>query len=313
MAAGRWLLGVDGGATTTTALLAEVETGRILGCGTAGCSNIQAVGETAALRELNAAVAAAFTAAGIRRQPVLAAALGLAGIDLDGEDVIRGWADLVNLCERLIVVNDAHLLFAAGTPQGWGLAVIAGTGSIAYTRTAGGNYDRTGGWGWLLGDEGSAFQIGLRALRTICRIVDGIGSSTALTAAILQRLGSAEPRDLIPAVYRGSWDKSAIAQLAPVVLDWAQQGDSVACHIVQIEAHALAQTAAAAVRRADMPRRNLPLALGGGLFIHSSFYRERFLHFLQEAGVHPEPVTIVAEPARGALLLARQLCTSTSD
>lgn len=307
MSQGELVLGVDGGATTTTALLAELVTGRVVGVGTAGCSNIQAVGETAALRELNAAVSSAFVAAGVRRQPVAAAALGLAGIDLDGEDVIRGWADLVDLAQRLIIVNDARLLFAAGTPQGWGLAVIAGTGSIAYARTVEGRSERTGGWGWMLGDEGSAFQIGLRALRAVCRAADGTGPPTALSEAFLQKLGSNEARDLIPAVYRGQWDKSAIAQLAPLVLSH-MENDRVARQIVESEVRALARTAAAVVQRAHLPARDVPTALGGGLFLHSQVYREAFLALLQEEGVQTGTVTVVVEPARGAVLLARQLC-----
>jgi N-acetylglucosamine kinase-like BadF-type ATPase len=302
-----WVLGVDGGATTTTALLAELATGRVVGSGTAGCSNIQAVGETTALRELNAAIAQAFAAAKIPRRPVAAAALGLAGIDLDGAQVIRGWAEVVDLAERLTVVNDAQLLFAAGTPQGWGLAVIAGTGSIAYARTPRGEHERTGGWGWLLGDQGSAFQIGLRALRAICRAADGTGPATALSPVILNKLASLDMRDLIPAVYRGSWDKSVIAQLAPLVLQhWGT--DVVARHIVETELQALAQIAAAAVQRAQLPFTDLPTALGGGLFLHNSSYREAFLTQLRAAGIHPEPVTVVEEPARGAIVLARQLC-----
>jgi N-acetylglucosamine kinase-like BadF-type ATPase len=307
MAVERWVLGVDGGGTTTTALLADLETGHVIGRGMGGSSNIQAVGETAALRELNTAVATAFAAAGIRRQPVAAAALGLAGIDLDGEDVIRGWADLVDLAERLLVVNDARLLFAAGTPQDWGLAIIAGTGSIAYTRTPEGNNDRTGGWGWLLGDEGSAFQIGLRALRAVCRAADGVGPPTRLNQIVLEKLGSTQIRDLIPAVYRGSWDKAFIARLAPVVLECAHH-DEVAEQIVASQAQALARTAAAAVRQMHWLKHPIPTALSGGLFLHSGMYRTRFLEYLRQEGVHPDPVTLVEEPARGAVLLARQLC-----
>jgi len=311
MTGARWVLGVDGGATTTTALLAELETGQVIGRGTGGSSNIQAVGETVALRELNTAIATAFAAAGLRRQPVAAAALGLAGIDLDGEDVIRGWADLVDLAERLVVVNDARLLFAAGTPHGWGLAVIAGTGSIAYIRTPEGNNDRRGGWGWLLGDEGSAFQIGLRALRAVCRAADGVGPPTRLTQIFLDKLGSSQPRDLIPAVYRGNWDKAFIAQLAPLVLTWAAQ-DEVARQIVHTQAQALARTAAAAVRLYRWPEDHIPTALSGGLFLHSEMYRTHFLEYLREEDVVPEPVQTVEEPARGAVLLARQLCGNSS-
>ena len=130
----QFVLGIDGGASHTVAVLADARTGAALGRGESGPSNIQAVGVGSALHELNAAVVAAFRAAGAPRRKVAAAALGLAGVDRsEGSDVVRGWAELVELSDRLTVANDATLLFAAGTPEGWGLAIIAGTGSIAFT------------------------------------------------------------------------------------------------------------------------------------------------------------------------------------
>src|SRR5262245_29061567 len=182
-----FVIGIDGGASNTVALLAEAASGRILGRGSGGPSNIQAVGEAAALRELNAAVGAAFKAAKLPRKSVAAAALGLAGIDLDGTDVIRGWASLVQLSGKVSIANDATLLFAAGTPEGWGLAVVAGTGSIAFTLDRQRKEARAGGWGYLMGDEGSAFRLGLQGLRAACRAADKIGPPTKLLDTYLDK------------------------------------------------------------------------------------------------------------------------------
>jgi N-acetylglucosamine kinase-like BadF-type ATPase len=302
----RLVLGIDGGASTTTAILAEATTGRLLGRSTAGPSNIQAVGVESALRELGRAVEAAFDAAGLPYRPVAAAALGLAGIDLDGGQVIRDWAERIELAERLSVGNDATLLFAAGTPEGWGLAVVAGTGSIAFTRRPDGREGRTGGWGYLLGDEGSAFLIGNLALRAACRAADRIDPPTELLPALLAKLGSADPRDFIPAVYRGTWDKAAIAALAPLVLELAA-ADAAARAIFEAQVRELARTAAGAVANADLPRENLPVALTGGLLLHSTPFRQRFLADLQACGVSPGPVGLVDEPALGAVTLARRM------
>src|SRR5262245_13286107 len=104
---GSLVLGIDGGATSTVAVLAGADRGAGLGGGHGGPSNIQAVGEQAALHELDAAVGSAFEAAGLEYAPVAAAALGLAGIDLDGADVIRAWAERVELAGKLSVANDA--------------------------------------------------------------------------------------------------------------------------------------------------------------------------------------------------------------
>src|SRR6266540_4003216 len=170
------VLGIDGGGTHSVALLAEAATGTVLGRGSSGPSNIQAVGVETALKELEAAVAAAFNTAKLTRSRVAAACLGLAGVDLsEGLDIIRGWADSVSLAEKISVANDATLLFAAGTPEGWGLAIICGTGSIAFTLDCNGKDGRAGGWGYLLGDEGSAWQVGLSGLRAACRAADNAG------------------------------------------------------------------------------------------------------------------------------------------
>jgi N-acetylglucosamine kinase-like BadF-type ATPase len=301
------VIGVDGGASSTTALLAEAETGRVLGRGAGGPSNIQAVGEAAALRELNAAVAGAFAAAQVGRAPVAAAALGLAGIDLDGTDVIRGWASLVDLAGKVSIANDAKLLFAAGTPDGWGVAVIAGTGSIALTLDRAGREARAGGWGYLMGDEGSAFRLGLQGLRAACRAADGVGEPTMILPAFLAKLGSKDPRDFIPAVYRGSWDKAAIAGLAPRMIELATAGDPTARAIFETETLELARTIAGAVASGGLPRDGVPVALSGGLLVNSMPFRERVLANLRGCGVTPGPVGLVDEPALGAVVLARQL------
>jgi N-acetylglucosamine kinase-like BadF-type ATPase len=303
------VIGIDGGASSTTALLAEAESGRVLGRGAGGPSNIQAVGESAALRELNAAVAAAFAAARVTRAPVAAAALGLAGIDLDGIDVIRGWASIVSLAKSVSVANDATLLFAAGTPEGWGVAVVAGTGSIAFTLDRDGKEARAGGWGYLMGDEGSAFRMGLLGLRAACRWADGIGEPTRLLEAYLAKLGSKDPRDFIPAVYRGSWDKAAIANLAPLVLELAATGDPVAGSIFDTETMDLARTVVGAVVNGGLPKESVPIALTGGLVLHNAAFRERLLANLAACGVTPGPVGLVDDPALGAVVLARKMIT----
>jgi N-acetylglucosamine kinase-like BadF-type ATPase len=305
------VLGIDGGATSTVALLAESASGRVLGRGVGGPSNIQAVGDEQALQALDTAVGAAFEAAGMPYTTVAAAALGLAGIDLnEGIDLIRNWANRVELAAKLSVANDATLLFAAGTPEGWGLAIVAGTGSIAFTLDREGRDARAGGWGYLMGDEGSAFRLGLLGLRAACRAADLIGPPTQLLPALLSKLGSNDPRDFIPAVYRGNWDKAAIAGLAPTVMELAEDGDEIARGIFANESLELARTAAGAVFNGGLPREGVPVALTGGLVLRNELFREKFLSNLRLCGVNPGPVGLVDDPAVGAVVLARKLLGS---
>lgn len=296
-------IGIDGGGTNTICLLAD-KSGTVIGRGTAGPSNIQAVGVDTGLKALDDAIERAFAAANLARATVGGATLGLAGVDRqEGLDVIHGWAGRVALADKVAVANDATLLLAAGTPAGWGLAVIAGTGSIAFVKTPAGSVGRCGGWGYTLGDEGSAYMLALNGLKAVCRAHDRVGPPTTLTAAFLKKMNVSAPPDLIPAVYRGPWDRSAIAGLAPLVLQAAAERDLVAVDIVRREATELARTAAGAAANNGLAGA-VPLALAGGVLLGSAAYRGFFLEALAAAGVTGDPVTAVPEPAVGAVKLS---------
>jgi N-acetylmuramic acid 6-phosphate etherase len=303
------LLGIDGGGTHTVALLAAPDnaapTGwNLLGRGTAGPSNRRSVGHERAMAALGEAVAATFASAGLDQGPVAAACLGLAGSGtLEDQDAIRAWANKARLAERVEVTSDGALLLAAGTPEGWGLALVAGTGSIAVGRTVDGRMARAGGWGYLLGDEGSGYALVTAAMRAVARAADGRGPATRLTERFLTRLGLQQPQDLVSAVYGGSWDRAALASLAPLVTALAAE-DAVAAAIVDEAARELAETAMAVVRQLGWGAVPIPLALAGGLLLADADYRRRVSEALKRLGIAVGPVDLVAEPAAGAVRLA---------
>ena len=300
------VLGVDGGGTRTVAILARARSDggwTILGRGEAGPSNRQAVGTPAALMALETAINNAFAASGQRRRTVKTACLGLAGAGRPADqEVIRDWAQRINLAAKMEVIEDAALLLAAGTPDGWGLAMVAGTGSMAFARDAGGRSARAGGWGPLLGDEGSAYAIALAGLRAAARAADGRGPSTSLTDLLLTARGLSRPEELVGIVYCGG-DRAALAALAPVVLQAAETGDPTAGEIITAAARELAEAGSAANRALGLPA-SFPLALSGGLLASYPTYRDRFLAALTAQGLTPGPITIVTEPAEGAVRLA---------
>jgi N-acetylmuramic acid 6-phosphate etherase len=305
------ILGFDGGATGTVALLAEPNAHggwRVIGRGEAGPSNQRAVGKVAALAALDAATNSAFAAAGRSRRPARAACLGLAGAGRpDDQQVIRDWAARAKLAATVDVVADAALLPAAGTPEGWGVAVVAGTGSMAFARAPDGRTARAGGWGALMGDEGSGYAIAAAGLKAVARAADGRDPATALTELLLTVLGISRPEELIATV---AHDRAAVAALAPVVLDAAAAGDAVADDIVRTAAAELASAAAAAARQLALGPA-VPVALAGGLLLESADYRRRFLAALAGCGLTADPVAVVAEPAEGAVRLASQWCGAT--
>jgi N-acetylmuramic acid 6-phosphate etherase len=305
----RLYLGIDGGGTHTVALLAAGDTpehGSVLGRGEAGPSNLHAVGGGNALRALDEAVAAAFAAARLDRLPVDAACLGLAGAGREeDQQVILDWARRANLAQHLEVTSDAAVLLAAGTADKWGLAVVAGTGSIAYGRSADGRSARAGGWGYLLGDEGSGYALVMAALQAVAWAADGRGAPTSLTDRFLAKVGLNQPQGLVAAVYQGSWDRTALASLSPLVLEAAETGDAVARKIMDEGASELALAAAAVARNLGLGTLPVPVALAGGVLLASAGYRQGLLETLASLGVRADPVRLVPEPAEGALRLAR--------
>jgi N-acetylmuramic acid 6-phosphate etherase len=296
------VLGIDGGGSHTTAFLARGET--VLGRGSGGPSNLQAVGVGRAFAALDQAVEQAFAAAGVLRGTVAAACLGLAGADRpDDRDVIGGWSTSVALAAHVEVTSDAALLLAAGTPHGWGVAVIAGTGSIAFARAADGRTARAGGWGYLLGDEGSGYALAVAGLQAVARAADGRAAKTVLTERLLDALALERPEQMIASVY-GKLERPAVAALAPLVVDAAAAGDAVARRIVTHAADALADTVVAAAQPLFGRPATTPLALAGGVLIRHADYRDYFLASLNARGLRGEPVASVPEPAAGAVRLA---------
>ena len=137
-------LGIDGGGTRTVALLGTIGPGgtTVVGRGEGGPSNTKAVGRAAAFGELGRAIDAAFAAAGLPRGTVAAACLGLAGAGRpDDQGAVRAWADRVSLADRVEVVGDVTLPLAL-LPDGWGVAVVAGTGSCVWAQAADGRTTR---------------------------------------------------------------------------------------------------------------------------------------------------------------------------
>jgi N-acetylmuramic acid 6-phosphate etherase len=299
------VLGIDGGGTHTVALLAKVTEGvwTLLGRGAAGSSNLHAAGTASALAALDAAVDAAFAAAELKRDTVTSACLGLAGAGRAEEQaLIRAWAEQARLAAKIDVTSDAAILLAAGTPKGWGLVLIAGTGSIALGRTKDGRSGRAGGWGYLLGDEGSCYALALAGLQAVARAADGRGPATMLTEHFLKRFNVSQPQELIGAVYGGGWDRAGLAALAPLVVE-AAESDAVAAEIVDQGARQLSLAAASVARQLQWTGP-VPIALAGGLLLGSAGYRQRVLHALQSVGLQVDPVTLVQEPAEGALRVA---------
>ena len=257
-----------------------------IGRGAAGPSNAKAVGNAAARQALEAAIGAAFHSAGLVARPAAVACLGLAGFDRPEDKQLLGeWAESGHWAERLLLVNDGDLVVAAGTPEGWGVGVIAGTGSIAVARAPDGRKARAGGWGHLIGDEGSAYGIVLSALRKVARRADRRETSAVqpdpLTAHLCRALGISGPDQLVSALYAPGFDRSKIAALAPAVLAAADLDPSIVEELLRPAGAELAQMAIAAARAVGWNSGPLPLAMAGGFLLSSAVVSETLVDELR--------------------------------
>ncbi len=300
------VLGIDGGGTRTRARLANWH-GDTLGEGEAGASNPQGIGFAAAQANLLTAIQNAFDAAHLERTRVAAACLGLAGADRpDERHLLTEWAR-EQIAPRVEIINDGLTVLAAGTPENWGVALIAGTGSSAWGRAPDGRTTRAGGWGYLIGDEGSAYWLACQALHAATQAADGRGDATRLLRASLDFWNLREPSELVARVYRTGLTPADFARLAPVVMDAAHAGDPVAQKIVADAADALATLIVAVARKLQFDAATeIPLALTGGLLLETASLRARVLESARARGYRFAPALVHA-PVAGAVRLARRL------
>jgi len=263
----RLVLGVDGGGTKTLAMVADSQ-GRVLGLGQAGSSNYQDCGRAGAEKQIRRALDLACRNAGMAASQLEAACFGLSGADRPKDfEFIRGFLDplLPGLSIRL--VNDTLIALRAGSEDGVGMALVAGTGSNAIGRNASGKIMQVGGLGPLSGDRGSAPQIGQEAVVAAIMGQDGRGPETVLAARIMEKLGLERLDDIIELEFFDNLEgRLNLGLLAPLVFEAAASGDAEARHILVDSGHAMARSAAVIAGHLFSGEQALRLIFGGSVF-----------------------------------------------
>lgn len=292
-----FIAGIDGGGTKTT-LLCQDLTGRTLGTEVFGPLNINGT-EQAALEELLHALAGTLR----RKGRCLALCIGAAGVSNPRFGQMAAKAMDEAGVGRWRLAGDHEIALAGGLDDGPGCALIAGTGSICVGSDGAGNTVRAGGWGHLIGDEGSGYALGRDALRAVTRFWDGWGGATALTQLLDSQLGLRDRQSVVSYVYDG--DKRRLAALAPLVERAAADGDEKARDIIEDNAWSLAKLAQGVAERLGIGRGEIVML--GGLLESETLLRRRTVEML--AGLLPEWTCIPPKrsAAEGALLLARRL------
>lgn len=296
-----FVLGIDAGGTKTVCLLAD-DRGSVIAEARGEGANLQAVGELQVEKVLHQVMEEAI---GDRVLVPAAICLGIAGVDRpDDSAVVRAIMKRIGYKARVLVVNDALVALEAGAPRQPGVVVISGTGSICYGRNAAGEAARSGGWGYVLGDEGSGYWIGRAALRAVLRQADKRGPSTALTAMLLEHFGVKQPQGLIHEVYHTNLKPAAIGALARSVQAAFAAGDEAAIGILRAAANELESSALSVARRLGMVGQPFTFILAGGIFRAVPWLHGELQRRLPVAAPRSDVRLLDVEPAEGAVALA---------
>ncbi|HEV3036068.1 MAG TPA: BadF/BadG/BcrA/BcrD ATPase family protein [Solirubrobacteraceae bacterium] len=316
----RYVMGVDGGATKTLAAVLDVQTVEstgemVLHVGHGGPSNQDAVGARAAVQALLEAADEALERAGIDAAELGAAVLAMAGTDTEG--VARNVR--AARTDAWVVVNDVVAAWASATGVGPGVAAIAGTGSNVFGVNGEGAHTRTwraGGWGHVLGDEGSGYWLGVQSIKAALRHREASGPRTALCEAVPAFFGVSSVEAAAALVYSKPLTKGEIAAFAIETAKLAEQGDAVACELYERGARELGEQIAAVISQTGLGdpdasgarAREFPVGLIGSAFKAGAVFVEPLTRAIHEHAPGARVGLVEMAPVGGSLLLAARAC-----
>ena len=316
MASQPLLVAVDGGQTSTKALVARMD-GSVLAQGRGGPSDHfhGPDGVEKNRRALHEAIASALSAAAVDGNDVAAVGLGLTGAPPQGEQgpiVDKIVREILPQATVTVVPDYVTNLAGAsgGTP---GVVVIAGGGSIGYGVTSDGREALAGGFGYLLGDEGSAFDIGLQAIAAACRAEDRRGEPTTMRDAVLGHFDISTMRTIPRIVYKAGFSRERISLLAPAVAAAARNDDPAACRIMTRAGEELASTTLGVIRQLYRPGASVSVYLTGGAFRAGETLLGPYRSVLSEGWPVAEVRQPLFPPVVGGLILASRSIDGPTD
>lgn len=296
-----FFLGIDGGGTKTECVIGNEN--RILGSSIGSTIKIKKVGENAAGRALETAIAEACRGASVAQQEISRTCIGIAGSSIPE---VTDWT--YSVLKQLVggevqVVNDALIAHQAAFGGGPGVLVIAGTGSNVLGINDRGESGRAGGWGPMISDEGSGFWIGRRAVAQAMRSYDG-KQATSLLDAVMSAWNLKSIEELVSMA--NSNPPPDFSSLLPAILRCANSGDKLASEILMSAANELAQLAATVISKLWPESTKVSIAVTGGVFAHSPQIKQKFAELVRSERPGITVDQELVHPVLGALSMARQ-------
>ncbi len=300
------LIGIDGGASKTVCALVDPASEQVWR-GVSGSANFFKNGVYGAKSSLREAVESALSQAEASPSDVSFACAGLAGVSRPEDRKLMEQVFGEILPGVPVRVENDGLVALAGATEGRpGVIVISGTGSIALGVNRLGQRAQAGGWGFLVGDEGSGYDIARRGIMAALQDFDGRGPKTSLRAKLIRELYLPEIDQIIPLIYLDRLTHANVAALYPVMMQAAEEGDPVAGELIRSAAGKLARMATAVLKRLGDPA-STPVAVAGGVISHSPILAATFRERVCEAIPEARFIEARHPPEIGAVLIARAL------
>ncbi len=306
-----FVIGIDGGGTKTHAIISNVN-GDVIVEHIAGPSNFQIIGVETAAQTIFSLIQSCCESVNCTVKDIQVVALGLTGAGREHDqqrmtDGLQAYArSQKTTLKKILVESDARIALEGAFKGERGIILIAGTGSIAFGKDARGNVHRVGGWGRILGDEGSGFFIGRNGLNAVTRHIDGRGEKTMLTKKIAQQFGLSSQTEIIAAVYKNNFD---VASVAPFVLESARKKDAVCSLIIQQAStelceHVRALSQKLLQKNKKIIQQKIPLSFVGGLLTNDTLLSHTLSAQIRSTLPHIHIVAPMASPAYGAVVMA---------
>ena len=301
---GSYVIGVDGGGTKTDAVLVD-SAGKVLSRVRGGSSNYQALGPAKLKDVLMSIFNEILTKAMITSSSLNRIYLGLAGAGrLSDQQEIKNIFSDTEFKDLITVNSDAIIALAGAFSNQPGIILIAGTGAICFGKNNQGDVVRSGGWGYLLGDEGGGYYIGKSAIIASLKDFDGRGETTSLRPIIETKFNLTSIDQIIPLIYKNNIDRVMIADLAPIVFEQAKLNDTISRQIIKEVGVELGHLAKAVAKRLDFADEKIKIALIGSIFKQKDLLVKEISKELYEISWDIQIMEPNYDPAIGAAILA---------
>jgi len=303
-----YVIGIDGGGTETKGALTDFS-GSILSQYVGTATNYQVIGGQKLKVELERMFDELMQRAAISEKKVSHIYLGLAGAGRASDrQEIKALFQRTPYENKITVESDARVALAGAFGGKAGIILIAGTGAICFGKNESGPVVRSGGWGYMLGDEGSGYFVGQQAIMAALKDLDGRGEKTSLRQQLESRYHLQQIDEIIPLIYKGKIDRTEIASLTPIVFKVAEEGDTLAVDIVKRTGQELGKLAKAVAEKLNLKNKNIPIAAIGGLFNAREAFINEIFKEVYDLSWDIDISDPQFPPAVGAAILALENC-----